>query len=270
MAQAARQITAADLAQRLPAPSTSDELQDLGRAFNDLLARLQESFERQRRFTGDASHQLRTPLTAVLGQIDVTLRREREPDEYRRVLLCVKGQAENLRRIVEALLFLARADAEALAPELTRIDLRQWLIEHLPLWASHPRFADLRLEGGEDGPLWARAHAALLAQAVDNLLDNACKYSDPGLPISLRTWQESGMACLAVEDQGCGIDAADLPHIFEPFYRSARTRGLRVGGFGLGLAVVARILQSLGGQVLVKNGPVKGSQFSIQLPVGSP
>jgi heavy metal sensor kinase len=267
MAQAARGITAADLGRRLPAAGTGDELEDLGRAFNDLLGRLQESFERQRRFTGDASHQLRTPLTALLGQIDVALRRPRDPEEYRRVLHAVQGQAGNLRRIVEALLFLARADAEALAPELARMDLRQWLAGHLASWSSHPRFADLRQEPGDGTPLGVRAHAPLLAQALDNLLENACKYSASGSPITVRTWQEAGVVRLAVEDQGCGIDAADLPHVFEPFYRSV---GNRRPGVGLGLAVAARIARALGGQVAAASGPGKGSTFRIELPVDPP
>ena len=112
MADAARTIHADDLGRRLPSAGTGDELEDLGRAFNDLLARLQESFERQRRFTGDASHQLRTPLTAILGQLEVLFRRDRPAEEYDRVLKLVQKQAAHLRLIVEMLLFLARADAE--------------------------------------------------------------------------------------------------------------------------------------------------------------
>src|SRR5581483_11619807 len=105
-------MSAADLDVRLPAADTGDELEELGLAFNDLLGRLQEAFERQRRFTGDASHQLRTPLTVMLGQIEVALRRDRPAGEYREALSVAHGQAERLRRIVEMLLFLARADAE--------------------------------------------------------------------------------------------------------------------------------------------------------------
>jgi heavy metal sensor kinase len=265
MAEASRQITAAELSWRLPATGTGDELEELGRAFNDLLARLHESFERQQRFTGDASHQLRTPLTALLGQIDVALRRPRDSEEYRRVLGAVQGQAINLNRIVEGLLFLARADAEALAPEPDQLELRAWLTAHRETWASHVRAADLQLEFG-DGPLRVRAHGPLLAQALDNLLENACKYSDPGTPVMLRAWQEPGAVCVAVEDRGRGIDAGDLPHVFEPFYRSPETRRLGVSGVGLGLAVAARVIKALGGQVAVKSELGQGSLFTIRLP----
>src|SRR5439155_4762880 len=113
MACSARAMDASDRGQRLPSATAGDELEDLARAFNGLLNRLQEAFERQRRFTGDASHQLRTPLTAMLGQIDVALRRDRQADDYRRTLDLVHGQASHLRKIVEALLFLTRADLDA-------------------------------------------------------------------------------------------------------------------------------------------------------------
>src|SRR5262249_14448190 len=152
-----------------------DELHALADSFNGLLDRLQESHERQRRFAGDASHQLRTPLAAMLGQLEVALRRERSADEYRRALADVREQGERLRRIVEALLFRTRADAEALAPSLESVELSSWLAAHLKTWDAHPRAGDLRCEAAA-GPLWARAQPQLLAQAVDNLLDNAAKY----------------------------------------------------------------------------------------------
>src|SRR5262249_7637251 len=117
MAGAARSIPATEPGQRLPVAATADELGDLGRAFNRLLDRLQEAFERQRRFTGEASHQLRTPLAVLLGQAEVALRRDRPPEEYRRVLTVIAEQAGRLHRLVEMLLFLARADAEAAVPE---------------------------------------------------------------------------------------------------------------------------------------------------------
>ena len=107
MANAVRQITIANLGERLPLPRPHDELHELAASFNGLLTRLQESFERQRRFTGEASHQLRTPLSVMLGQIEVALRRERGPEEYRQTLATTHVQAERLRGIVEALLFLA-------------------------------------------------------------------------------------------------------------------------------------------------------------------
>jgi heavy metal sensor kinase len=269
MAATARRITAADLGQRLPATGTSDEVENLSVAFNDLLARLQESFVRQQRFTGDASHQLRTPLTAMLGQVEVALRRDRGADEYRRTLTAVQGQATQMQRIVEALLFLARTDAEARAPEVQAIDLNDWLTQHLMSWADRPRRADIGLEVATPPP-WARAHTTLLGQAVDCLLDNACKYSPPGSPIRLRTWHTENEAAISVEDRGPGIAAADVPHLFEPFYRAAQIRQAGIGGVGLGLAIAVRVVAALVGRIDVQTAPGSGSRFTIFLAAANP
>jgi signal transduction histidine kinase len=257
---------ARELGQRLPTSHTGDELEDLGRSFNGLLDRLEESFEQQRRFTGDASHQLRTPLTAMLGQIEVALRRARDPEEYRRVLTAVQGQADQLRQIVEMLLFLARADAEPRAPDLERVDLGAWLSQRLLAWASRPRGPDLRRGPDPPQPVWVRVHPPLLGQAVENLLENASKYSPPGSPITLRTWREAGAVCLQVGDQGRGIAAEDLLHVFEPFYRSPDVRRRGLNGVGLGLCVATRIVAAFGGRIDVESVPNQGSRFTVRLP----
>jgi heavy metal sensor kinase len=267
MAAAARAMGPADLRRRLPSPGTGDELEDLRRAFNDLLGRVEDALERQRRFAGDASHQLRTPLTAVLGQVEVALRRDRTAEDYRRVLGQVRGQALDLRRIVEALLFLARADAEADLDGLEVLDLAAWLPEQLQRWSGHARAADLHAAGPPAGPLPVKVQPVLLGQLLDNLLDNAFKYSEPGTPVTVCLEPEAGAVRLVVEDAGCGIAAGDLPHVFEPFYRSAASRRQGRGGVGLGLAMVQRIALAFGGRVAVDSEPGRGSRFALHLPV---
>ncbi|HBI41284.1 MAG TPA: histidine kinase [Planctomycetales bacterium] len=266
MAVAARTIHADDLGQRLPNAGTGDELEDLGRAFNDLLTRLHESFERQQRFTGDASHQLRTPLTAILGQIEVLFRRDRPVEEYDRVLKLVQKQAAHLRLIVEMLLFLARADAETKLTQLETIDLSAWLADHLQTWAAHVRTADLKWDAASVGPYWVKAQPPLLGQLVDNLLDNATKYSEAGTAVVIVIGEESGLVTLAVEDEGCGIAPDDLPHVFEAFYRSPHSHRLGIGGVGLGLAVAKRVAGALGGRLTAESQLGKGSRFTLQLP----
>jgi heavy metal sensor kinase len=266
MAQAARTMSAAALHQRLPDAGTRDELEELSRAFNDLLSRLQESFERQRRFTGDASHQLRTPLTAMLGQMEVCLRRERSPEEYRQALAVVHQQAQQLRHIVEMLLFLARADGEARLPDLETIDLAAWLDEYRQRWAGHAREANILVEAWPHGPVPVQVQPPLLAQLLDNLVDNACKYSAAGSPITLRLARDAGKATLSVEDAGPGIAPADLPHVFEPFYRSAEMRKRGMAGVGLGLAVAQRIAQAFAGGLTIHSEPGRTTRFTLELP----
>jgi signal transduction histidine kinase len=266
MAAAARSMSAADRGARLPVAPSGDELTDLGQSFNGLLDRLEESFERQRRFTGEASHQLRTPLASLLGQVEVALRRDRPPEEYRRVLGTVRSQTTHLGRVVEALLFLARSDADARPPDLERMDLSAWLPAHLRSWADHSRATDLRMEPWAGGPAWVKAQPALLGELVNNLIDNACKYSRPGTPVRLRLGRDAGAVCLAVADEGCGIGPDDLPHLFRPFFRSEQARRLGVAGAGLGLAVAARLASAFGGRIALDNTAGKGSCFRVDLP----
>src|SRR4051794_16671695 len=264
MAESARTMPFDD--GRLPSPGTRDELEDFARSFNGLLERLHVALERQRQFTGQASHQLRTPLAALIAAIDVARRRPRTALEHERVLDRLHDDAVRLWRVVEALLFLARADAEAELPDLERLDLSAWAADHLGTWSGHERAADLRFEGPDGDPPWTRAHKPLLGQLLDNLLENACKYSEPGTPILVRARCEPGAVALSVEDRGCGIPAADLPRIFEPFYRAESARRLGHPGVGLGLAVAQRIAATHGGTIAAESGLGRGSRFVVRLP----
>ena len=264
MADAARGMTAADLGVRLPVAPARDELADLGAAFNALLGRVAEAFERQRGFTAEASHQLRTPLTALLGQVEVALRRERDGEEYRRVLGSVRRQADRLRKVVEALLFLARSDADAGLPNREVIDLGAWLPEHVRTgWADHPRFADIRVEAAA-AP--ADVHPVLLGELVDALVDNACKYSPPGTPVTVRVGPVGSSVEVSVEDAGVGVGEADAARIFEPFVRSPEARRRGVDGSGLGLAVAKRIADAHAGVLGVSSVAGYGSRFALRLP----
>jgi two-component system, OmpR family, sensor kinase len=271
MAKVATAMTAADLGQRLPAPGTGDELEELGQAFNDLLARLhdafirlQEAHDRQRRFAGDASHQLHTPLAALLGQVQVALRRDRSAEEYRQVLERVLTESTRLRQIVESLLLLALP--EGAGPELEFLNLGTWLTGHVRRWATHSRAADLRAEVADGPPLTVRAHPTLLAQVVDNLIENACTYSAPGTPIAIRAWRERGSVVLGVEDHGCGLGAEDLYRVFEPFFRGEQARRDGHAGVGLGLAVARRIASTFGGTLDARSEPGVGCLFVFRLP----
>ena len=271
MAKAATAMTADDLGRQLPTPGTRDELDELGQAFNDLLQRLHEAFdgmsaayEQQRRFAGDASHQLRTPLAALLGQVQVALRRDRSSEEYRHALELVRTEGTRLRQIVESLLFMAQP--EGTRPEPQRVDLASWVPDHLRRWSEHPRASDLRFETKAVPPLGVRVHEPLLAQLLDNLMENACKYSTPSTPIVVRVWRESESAFLSVEDRGCGLTAEEIKHVFDPFFRTEQARQDGQPGVGLGLAVAARIAATFGGSANVKSEPGVGSVFSVRLP----
>jgi two-component system OmpR family sensor kinase len=250
----------------LDVPPTRDELEDLGRAFNDLLADLRESLERQRRFTGDASHQLRTPLTAMLGKVDVALRKERSPAEYRQVLTVLRSRGEQLQQIIESLLFLARAEAAAPLPNTQDFDLVEWCRSWLKGWRDHPRATDIERQGYHRA-VWVHTQPALLGQILDNLLDNACKYSEPGTPVVVSVECKEGAAVLTVTDRGCGIEPDEQPLVLQPFFRSRQAQWLGKAGLGLGLTVVERLVAMMGGELGVTSEPGQGSAFSVTLPL---
>lgn len=266
MATAARGMSVDDLGQRLPGPGTRDELDDLASSFNGLLTRLHEALERRKRFAGDASHQLRTPLAAILGQIEVARRRDRTNEEYRQVLDQVHSEGRRLQRIVEALLFLSRAESDAALPDLERVELAQWLNDHLEGWSIHPRAIDLTSEIAIDTATCAEVHPPLLAQLLDNLLENAFKYSDSGSPVCVRLNREPGGVSLTVEDRGVGLTPEEIPQVFEPFFRSPRARLRASSGIGLGLSVAKRITEAFGGRLVAENRAGKGSRFTVHLP----
>jgi len=265
MATAAGEISADALDRRLPTRSAGDEVDHLGRSFNQLLNRLQESFERQKRFTGDASHQLRTPLAAILGQTEVALRRQRPPEEYERVLRSVHQSADHLRVTVESLLFLARADREAATPDLDEVNLSDWLASQLQGWQQHPRFNDIVLDASS-GDCRVRVHPVLVGELINLLLDNACKYSQPGTPIHIGVERAESHVRLRVRDQGIGIREEDLARVFTPFFRASQGRHRVANGVGLGLSIAQRLAAAFGGSLSVTSEFGSGSSFVLTLP----
>ena len=189
---------------------TRDELDDLRRTFNDLLARLHEAYDRQRRFSSEASHQLRTPVAVMIGHLEVAQRYERSGDQYRRVIQLAHKRAGELGQIVESLLFLNRPDSATLTRAET-FDLSRWLIEHMACRPENRRSSDIVVKSLANLPLWIKAQPHLFGQLVENLLDNACKYSRPGTPIVVSVAREAGSALLSVEDSGCGITPRTCP-----------------------------------------------------------
>lgn len=269
MSAQARPLQQVGFGLRLPVPERRDELAELAVSFNSLLDELQGMFERQQRFTSEAAHQLRTPLTVLRGQVDVALRRPRSEEEYRTVLETLRGQTEELQQIVEALLFLARADEDGSPPDLTHLPLKPWLTGYVQRWTGHPRFTDLQVELPADPTVVASP--ALLVQLLDVLLQNAFKYSTGGSCVRLELEEQPGAAVLAVTDQGLGEQTPGIPPdereaIFRPFYRSQQARQSGIAGTGLGLAIAARIAQTLGGTIQYQPaGP--GSRFVVTLPL---
>lgn len=266
MSQQARSMTGANLHSRLRIAETMDELSDLAMSFNTVLDRQYRAFEQQRRFTGDAAHELRTPLTVLLGQVDVALRRTRSPIEYATTLHVLRDQTVQLQAIVESLLFLARAEEDAVLPDAEILLLSEWLPSYMERWREHSRKEDIGLRLGHGGDSQINASAALLARLLDNLIENALKYSSPGSSVEISTTSDGAELLIEVQDHGRGIEANDQTEIFNPFFRCRASREAGIAGTGLGLAIAARIATACGGQIQCTSEVGCGSRFTLRLP----
>lgn len=268
MAARARRITADSLDERLPVDDPGDEFGRLASTFNGVLARLQDAFERLRRFTADASHELRTPLTALRSVGEVALQRPLEPHGYREVVSSMLEEVEHLTRLVESLLVLTRGDSGRLRSAPERVDLGELAAataDHLRVLAEE-RSQVLSVQA--DGGVQALCDPALVRQALVNLVDNAIKYTPTGGEVLISARRlPSGEPAVEVVDTGPGIAAADRERIFERFYRVDAGRARAAGGVGLGLAIARAAVVATAGRIELESEPGRGSTFRVVLPV---
>ena len=264
MSQSALRISAEDLSRRLERRGTQDEIDRLADTLNAMLARLEAAFGEMQRFTADAAHELRTPLTALRGGIEIALRAERSPDEYRRVLASSIEEVDHLIRLAEDLLLLSRSTV-GLTAARQPVDLEALCLEALELGVRLAKGKGVTVSMGATAPAMVQGDSGALRRALLNLVDNAVKYTPPGgsVVISLGRTQES--VALVVEDTGIGIDPADTKRIFEPFVRLDAGRNRDSGGSGLGLAIARSIVVAHGGTLEVESRPGGGSRFAIRL-----
>ncbi len=263
----ARAITAAQLSRRLDVPPTGDELQRLSETLNEMLDRLEAAFRETIRFTADASHELRTPISLIRTSAEVALRRMRSAEEYRSTLETILREAERTSVLVQDLLTLARADAGVDSPQRDTLDLRQLLLDMEPslraLCARHD--LEFRLEGHQE-PRLVLGQRAAVARLVLILVNNAVAYtSAPGVvSVSLDRSEED--AVIEVGDTGMGIGAEDLPHVFDRFYRADKARSRDSGGAGLGLSIAKLIVEQHGGRIRIASEPGRGCRVRVDLP----
>ncbi len=266
MAEQARRISGSNLDARLEIGRAAEELETLAGSFNELLARLDQTFASMRRFVADASHELRTPIAVIRGEADVALSQERSAASYRETLAVILDESRRLSRLVDDLLNLARADAGnvRLQPrEFYLGDLLRDCCRSVQAMAA-ARGVQVECRSPEDVPY--RGDEELLHRMAMNLLDNAIRYTPRGGRVDVSL--ETGAALrIAVSDTGSGIAPEALPHLFDRFYRGDKARSRQDGGFGLGLAIVKWVAESHGGAVAVTSQPGAGSTFTVTLPI---
>ncbi len=263
----AEAISATSLNRRIHTYADTREYRRLVQVLNTMLARLEGAFAMQTRFAADASHELRSPLTVLRGEIEVAMRRDRSPEEYRRVLSSSLEEILRLSRITENLLLLARADAGALPHAESMIDLEavtHRVVEQLRGEASAKGIlVSVAVETGVAAPV----DAGLFRQVLWNLVHNAVKFTPPGGVVDLRVARLPHRIEVTVTDSGPGL-GEHPERVFERFYRldDVRTPGDEASGSGLGLAIVRSLVEALGGKVRATNSP-NGAQFDVILPL---
>ena len=266
--QTARKISGTTLHNlRLKKLTTGDELQRLSDTLNQMLDRLEDAFQRITQFTADASHELRTPISLIRTEAEITLRRSRGDEQYREALRHILLEAERTTTLVDKLLSLARADSGSESLNLRQVDLGAITEEIGESW--HPVVTARGLQFRQVAtarPVQVMADPLALQRLLAILLDNALKYTpSPGL-IELSLEQEDDRAILRVRDSGIGIAPEDQPRIFERFYRVDKARSREASGAGLGLAIAQWIAQQHGGVIRVQSSPGNGTTFAVELP----
>jgi heavy metal sensor kinase len=265
MSSAARRIDAEALARRIAVRGTGDELDRLAGTLNGMLARLENTFTEMRRFSADAAHELRSPLTALKGTLEVTLRADRSGDEYRTALVSALEEVERLIRLAEDLLLLSRSTAGPESPR-ARVELEPLVLEVADIGARLAKDRSVVVRVGPVAPLAVLGDVGALRRAVLNLVENGVKYTPPGGRVELSVVAEGAEAVLAVEDTGPGIDAADATRVFEAFVRLDAARARETGGSGLGLAIARSIVVAHRGTITVERALGGGARLTIRLP----
>lgn len=266
MTETAKRISLHDMKARLDIRGSKDELKDLAKTFNEMLDRMQNSYEVQNRFVSDASHELRTPIAVIQGYANLLDRWGKEDkDVLDEAVTAIKSEAENMKDLVEKLLFLARSDKNTQKVEMTDFPIMELLEEIF----KETKLIDEKhkLINSFNVQTTVNADRKLLKEALRVFLDNSIKYTPEGGTISLNSFTKNKSVIIEIEDTGIGISKEDLPHIFDRFYRADKSRTKDSGGTGLGLSIAKWIILRHKGSIEVQSKPGLGTKISISLPV---
>ena len=267
IAATARRITSTNLRERIESEGYPSELASLAGTFNEMLVRLEESFERISRFSADIAHDLRTPVNNIRGEVEVTLARPRTADEYRDVLESSLEEAVRLSELIGDLLFLARAERPLTELHRESVNLGELLTTVRDYYEASATDAGISLvvkDGTE--PLNAALDRSLMLRAVSNLVSNAIAHTTPGGTVTLAATNEDVAMRIEVSDIGIGISAQALPRVFDRFFRVDPSRSKSSGGAGLGLAIVQSILALHGGSAEITSQLGRRSRVTLRVP----
>lgn len=262
----AKKITAADLSHRIESMSSKDEIAELTATFNEMISRLEISFKQVKQFTGDVSHELKTPLTVIRSEIEVALRKKRDKQEYIATLASALTEVKELQKIIDNLLFLSRTAAKSDHMRFKTISIDKIIrdvFEYVQVLAEEKKIGFVLREVQ---PAAVAGDEALLKRVFFNLFENSIKYSGPGGEVEICLEKEAGFARISIKDKGVGIAGENLPYIFDTFFRVDKSRSRKTGSIGLGLSIVKRIVELHKGRIEVESTKGEGSTFTLFFP----
>jgi heavy metal sensor kinase len=267
LATSAREITASNLSNRLPEPKTNDEVARLTYTLNEMIARLEGSFNQIKQFTADVSHELRTPLAILTGELEVALRSDKSPEEYQTLLISALEEVGRLSKVVRTLLDLSRAETGQVSIDHQTVNLSTMLDDLSEDAMILAEERSISVGSMIEPNIVIDGDSVRLHQALLNIVDNAIKYTPEGGDILMRLVKEGDRAILRVSDTGVGIAPEHLPHIFDRFYRADQARSQDIQGNGLGLSIVKWIIEAHEGTIRAESTQDKGTMITIVLPI---
>ena len=263
----AKSISTDDLSKRIEIPKEEDELQNLTLIINEMLDRLETSFENQKKFVSDASHELRTPLAIIKGYAEIIRKRgTTDIDIFVESIDSIISETDNMRNLIQKLLFLAKGGITKINTKFVDIDANEMVHQIHSDTVVSTKTHKFHLEMGEDYKI--KGDETLLQQAIRALIENAAKYSEPNTNIYIKSFIKDGFGRISIRDEGVGISDEDAKRIFDRFYRVDLSRTKATGGTGLGLAIVKRIVEIHNGKIEVDSKMNEGTEISIVLPIG--
>ena len=258
-------ISEANLTERVAVEKFPKELKILAGTFNRTFDSLEKSFSRQKQFIADASHELKTPLSVIVSQSEITLRRPRTAAEYRRPLEVILGTGRMMSDMVKKLVSIACLDATTLEMKMTNLDLRQVMEESVRLLAPIAEQHGIELQLSAPEPATVAGDRQALLEVFVNVLDNAIKYNMPSGRVDVSLGRTDGWLAAVICDSGSGIPAAEQDRVFDRFYRVDKSRSKKIGGSGLGLSIARDIIQLHGGTMQLSSQPGEGTTVTILL-----
>lgn len=255
-----------DLSRRIPIERTQGEVRRMADTFNHMFARLESSFEKERQFTSDASHELRTPAAVILAEAEYALLPDTEPEEQKEGLEVIRQQAQRMSELLSRLLMLARADHGREKLEKEPVDISDLAVEALKEQKKHAEDHQIELKHHIRPGLFVEGDKNSLMRVFHNLLENAIQYGRENGWVCLSVFQRDGMILCQVQDNGIGMEEEHLDKIWNRFYRVDTVRSSGSGNSGLGLPIVKWIVEEHGGTIHVESRPGEGSCFIIRLP----